>query len=707
MNVIANKALASACSVTLAVSLVPVGAAWAEGEAAVGSDSQVAVQQEDELAKIEQGSNLGEPAPANASQDVAQPDAASAEQAQVADAFDDAEAQVESMPGVSDEFISDVMAQSAESASEAMGVLPVDARANSKSSIESLAGETQYDTAAAEALAAYPSGCSTAVVASGESYVDALSATGLAGALDCPILLTGRDSLPDAAADALSRLGVTRVVVVGGKAVVGAGAESALSAYGPVERLWGDDQFDTQLAVYSYGAARGLWGATAVVASGSDIAGRFADALSASPVAFALKAPVFLVDDEGNLPDKTKRVLVSTNDISQVLVAGGSTVVSNVTEGFMQAVTLAGGGARNVSRAAGETLYDTSFEVARWAVENGILNWDNVAFATSIAPYDALAGSVLQGKRGGVLLVAGQGDVSAATKAGQAGANAKQLTFMGGSAVIKPNERVAICDALGIVYLDLLHVAIGISLSGFANIEVAANAPYQGYSLSDIMGYMDPGNWAYDDSEYYQFAVLSDGYSGMSAEALDAFISRMCRASERSYGVVSNMRGTGAAFVEAAKTYNINEVYLVCHAALESAWGCSKLAQGGVSGYEGYLNFYGIGAYDIDPNNGGAALAKKNDWSSPDAAILGAAKWISQNYVHPTVSSSRVSGAQNTLWRMRWDVRRAIAEGTAWHQYATAGHWATSIAKLMSQFYDYHGIKTQDTGLRYEVPQFQ
>ena len=662
MNVIANKALASACSVTLAVSLVPVGAAWAEDEAAVGSDSQVAVQQEDGLAQVEQCSSLGEPAPANASQDVAQPDAASAEQAQVADAFDDAEAQVESMPGVSDEFISDVMAQSAESASEAMGVLSVDARANSKSSIESLAGETQYETAAAEALAAYPSGCSTAVVASGESYVDALSATGLAGALDCPILLTGRDSLPDAAADALSRLGVTRVVVVGGKAVV---------------------------------------------ASGSGIAGRFADALSASPVAFKLKAPVFLVDDAGNLPDKTKRVLVSTNDISQVLVAGGSTVVSNVTEGFMQAVTLAGGGARNVSRAAGETLYDTSFEVARWAVENGILNWDNVAFATSIAPYDALAGSVLQGKRGGVLLVAGQGDVSAATKAGQAGANVKQLTFMGGSAVIKPNERVAICDALGIVYLDLLHVATGISLSGFANIEVAANAPYQGYSLSDIMGYMDPSNWAYDDPEYYQFAVLSDGYSGMSAEALDAFISRMCRASERSYGVVSNMRGTGAAFVEAAKTYNINEVYLVCHAALESAWGCSKLAQGGVSGYEGYLNFYGIGAYDIDPNNGGAALAKKNDWSSPDAAILGAAKWISQNYVHPTVSSSRVSGAQNTLWRMRWDVRRAIAEGTAWHQYATAGHWATSIAKLMSQFYDYHGIKTQDTGLRYEVPRFQ
>ena len=707
MNVMANKALASACSMTLAVSLIPVGSAWAEDETSVSSNAQAVVQQEDEFAKTEQDSNLDESAPDGASRDAAFAGAASAEQTQAVDASDCVETQVEAAPGVSDQFISDVMAQSAESASEAMGVLSANVRASSKPSIESLAGETQYDTAAAEALAAYPSGCSTAVVASGESYVDALSATGLAGALDCPILLTGRDSLPDATADALSRLGVTRVVVVGGKAVLGTGVYEQLSGLGSAERLWGEDQFDTQLAVYSYGAARGLWGATAVVASGSDIAGRFADALSASPVAFKLKAPVFLVDDAGDLPDKTKQVLMSAGSISQVLIAGGTTVVSNVTEGFMQAVTLAGGGARNVSRAAGETLYDTSFEVARWAVANDILNWDKVAFATSIAPYDALAGSVLQGKRGGVLLVAGQGDVSAAAKAGQAGANVQQLTFMGGSAVIKPNERVAICDALGIVYLDLSHVATGISLSGFANIEVAANAPYQGYSLSDIVGYMDPSNWAYDDPEYYQFAVLSDGYSGMSAEALDAFISRMCRASERSYGVVSNMRGTGAAFVEAAKTYNINEVYLVCHAALESAWGCSKLAQGGVSGYEGYLNFYGIGAYDIDPYNGGAALAKKNDWSSPDAAILGAAKWISQNYVHPTVPSSQVSGAQNTLWRMRWDVRRAIAEGTAWHQYATAGHWATSIANLMSQFYVCQGIKTQDTGLRYEVPQFQ
>ena len=277
----------------------------------------------------------------------------------------------------------------------------------SDKAVKTLAGETQYDTAAAEALAAYPSGCSTAVVASGESYVDALSATGLAGALDCPILLTGRDSLPDATADALSRLGVTRVVVVGGKAVVGTGAESALSAYGPVERLWGDDQFDTQLAVYSYGAERGLWGATAVVASGSDIAGRFADALSASPVAFKLKAPVFLVDDAGNLPDKTASVLLDSG-ISRAIVAGGNVVVSEYTEGFMQAVTVRASGASDVVRCWGETGYDTSNQIAHYMIEKGLLSAANPCVANG-APdpkgLDALAGAALAGKAGNVMLL--------------------------------------------------------------------------------------------------------------------------------------------------------------------------------------------------------------------------------------------------------------------------------------------------------------
>ncbi|MFR8785302.1 cell wall-binding repeat-containing protein, partial [Slackia sp.] len=60
-----------------------------------------------------------------------------------------------------------------------------------------LAGETQYDTAAAEALYAFDSS-EYVIVASGTSAVDALSATGLAGLLNCPILLCAKDYVPQA-----------------------------------------------------------------------------------------------------------------------------------------------------------------------------------------------------------------------------------------------------------------------------------------------------------------------------------------------------------------------------------------------------------------------------------------------------------------------------------------------------------------------------
>ena len=61
------------------------------------------------------------------------------------------------------------------------------------------------------------------------------------------------------------------------------------------------------------------------------------------------------------------------------------------------------------------------------------------------------------------------------------------------------------------------------------------------------------------------------------------------------------MKGMGAAFIEAAKEYNVSEVYLVAHACLESGNGTSQLATGvEVNGTTVY-NLFGIGAYDANP----------------------------------------------------------------------------------------------------------
>ena len=82
----------------------------------------------------------------------------------------------------------------------------------------------------------------------------------------------------------------------------------------------------------------------------------------------------------------------------------------------------------------------------------------------------------------------------------------------------------------------------------------------------------------------------------------------------------SRLAGKGAIFKEAEKRYGVNALYLMAHSALESAWGRSQIAND-------KNNFFGIAAYDTSPYDS----AKK--FYDVDKGILGAAKWIRENYI--------------------------------------------------------------------------
>lgn len=324
-------------------------------------------------------------------------------------------------------------------------------------SVTVIGGKTQFDTSALQALEAFPEGCSTVVVASGINPIDALAATSLAGALDCPILLTSKTELPDSVAQAVAELGCSKAIVVGGEAVVAKSVESQLSAAmaassgASVERLAGTSQYDTQLAIFEYGRQNGLWNGSDTVIAVSGRPASMADGLSISPVAYKLKAPVFLVDSKGNLAPEAISALAGDASFRQAVLVGGTAVVSDVTYGFFQGVTMCHDGSSDVVRLAGRTLYDTSAEVARWAVESGILTWTDAAFATGRAPYDALAGSALQGKSGSVMLLIDPGYTAALDAAVAAGADAvKHVRFFGGDAVMPESLRTVVTDRLGI-----------------------------------------------------------------------------------------------------------------------------------------------------------------------------------------------------------------------------------------------------------------
>ena len=589
------------------------------------------------------------------------------------------------------------IAENASAANAAEGIALLSA-ARSSSPVSSFSGADRYETNAMQAKAGWGSS-GKAIVVTGERWPDALSVSGLAGALDCPVILAGAGSLSGYTKDALASLGVESVIVVGDEKSVDAGVVGALGDLGiEVEaRLAGPDRFATQMAVYEYGAERGLWGGTAVVASGAD--GGFADVLSASASAFAAGLPIFLADEAGSLSDAQVAAL-RDGGFSDAVVLGGEDRVSEFCRGAVY------GAVGKAPRIAGENRYQTSAEVAEWAVGKGYLSWDGAAFATGELPYDSLGGGALQGREGSVLLLVDEGWQGYALDALSSHGGASSIKFFGGYPSISVQVRSEIMTKLGIA--DIALRSYDVALEDVASIEAERSS----YTVDEILETLDPENFTYGDASYYQFAKIGD-YTGLvSADQINAFIDSCAPYSEERYGTRSTMRGAGEYFVAAAKAYDINEVYLVAHAAIESAWGCSTLSQGAVKGYEGYYNFFGIGAYDPDSNNGGAALAEDEGWDSVEKAIMGAAKWISSNYIHPIVSSAEVSGAQDTLYKMKWDIARIEQGGDPWHQYATSVTWATDgeaggIAGVMASFYRFHGIAITATGLQFEVPVFK
>jgi beta-N-acetylglucosaminidase len=222
-----------------------------------------------------------------------------------------------------------------------------------------------------------------------------------------------------------------------------------------------------------------------------------------------------------------------------------------------------------------------------------------------------------------------------------------------------------------------------------------------GGTASELKPIIDPTASNKSGYAFLQFADVRVN-TGLTATQLNAFIDSDWR------GRSGIFHGRGTAFVDAAKKYGINEVYFLSHAILESNWGTSNFAKGNY--YDGkrliggktypagtYYNFWGIGAYDSNPNYA-IDYAVAHGWSSPEKAISGSAQWIADNYIYADYP-------QPTVYAMRWDYARSNATGTrGWHQYATSLTWQTSIPRLMDECYTYSRVTPT---LYYIIPKFK
>lgn len=251
------------------------------------------------------------------------------------------------------------------------------------------------------------------------------------------------------------------------------------------------------------------------------------------------------------------------------------------------------------------------------------------------------------------------------------------------STPIKPGSEIN--TALG----EITYYNLGYTLEEFIDKQMNINPyivrSYYGGNAerNDLKVYMDPDRIKVSDYSIYQFLKLNY-IEGITAENLNNAFS--------SNGILSQ---TGKDFMEASKIYNINPAYLVAHAIHETGNGTSQLAKGAdFKAPDGSIvkvyNFFGIGAYDVDPINLGAKKAYEEGWFTPKDAILGGAKFIGNSYINNSME-------QNTLYEMKWNVHNFNNPG---HQYATDIAWSYKQVEYIKNIL----AECPNAKLEFEIP---
>ncbi|KAF0209450.1 MAG: cell wall-binding repeat-containing protein [Actinomycetota bacterium] len=315
--------------------------------------------------------------------------------------------------------------------------------------IEPIEGMTRYSTALAASRSAFATGSAgTVIVASGDNWPDALGASALAGAVGGPVLLTRPDSLPAEVSSEIARLGAHEVIVVGGTGAVSAKVFRALDDLASVTptRVAGGDRYSTAARVARETVRRlklrGPYDGTVFITTGTN----FPDALAASSLAAKSGWPILLTQS-GTLSSDTSAAIAAIGASSAIILGGTAPVSASI-----EASLVADMGSSEVTRVAGINRYDTAFRIAEYGMTNCGLGVAGVAIATGTDFPDALAGGVMAGRGGTLLLLTPPGslDPDVAELLLQRAAEVGVPRVLGGTSAVRPIVREAIALALGV-----------------------------------------------------------------------------------------------------------------------------------------------------------------------------------------------------------------------------------------------------------------
>jgi putative cell wall-binding protein len=251
--------------------------------------------------------------------------------------------------------------------------------------VQSIAGTDRYDQAVVLSKLKFTS-AKTVYIASGAKYPDALSAGSLAAHHDAPLLLTRADTIPDAVLDEIARLAPQDVVVVGGEASVSNSVRDRIDARttATMTRIGGADRYEVSHSLVTHPEfGYGTGGSErAFVVTGRS----FPDALTSTPAAASMDAPVLLVDGLATALSQSDENVLDFLGVTDILIAGGPASVSKAFEASLEenfdAVRVAGADRYQVGVAVNSAIFASA---------------PNLYLASGTAFADALSGGVVAG----------------------------------------------------------------------------------------------------------------------------------------------------------------------------------------------------------------------------------------------------------------------------------------------------------------------
>jgi len=317
--------------------------------------------------------------------------------------------------------------------------------------VKRLSGNDRYSTAVAIAQDAYPGwvGVEHVVLASGEDRAqpDALTAAGLSGVLDAPMLLVSFSSVNSTVENAVRAMpaGVKVHIIGGSGSAVSSTVERQLRGYSnvaSVDRVAGSNRYDTAAAVArrmkTELVAQGeTLPATTMITNGNFSAAMY-DALTASAISAHNHYPVLLVMNNA-VPAETAAVLTELGLTQRYLIGGTVAINSGVASSL---------GVTPGNRIAGANRYSTATEVARRAKAEGWLSNTIVGLAAQVP--DAATGGAYMGKNDGALVYVTATSVPAETAGYLTGASAsiKSAVVFGGTATVSESVRAQISSLI-------------------------------------------------------------------------------------------------------------------------------------------------------------------------------------------------------------------------------------------------------------------